>query len=123
MLNGFWVAFLIYFNDLSFIVSKFKITFVLERLVLENTEWTETTMAAKPSLLRELNQLPDAALEEVASLIRRLKKCPDKQLSPKHNGRALAARQSEAIKKWAGSNLGDGYTGRDHDSVLYGGKG
>jgi hypothetical protein len=79
-------------------------------------------MAAKPSLLRELDQLPDAALKEVASFISRLKKCQDKKLSPKHNGKALAGRQTVAIKKWAGRNLGDGYAGRDHDAILYGDK-
>jgi hypothetical protein len=79
-------------------------------------------MAAKPSLLRELNQLPDAALKEVASFISYLKKCQEKK-SPKQDGRVLAGRQAMSIKKWAGRNLDAGYTGRDHDAVLYGDKG
>ena len=32
-------------------------------------------MAAKPMILRELNNLPDEALREVAKFIRHLKKC------------------------------------------------
>lgn len=80
-------------------------------------------MAAKPSLLPELNQLSDAALKEVASFISRLKKCQEIKFSPKRNDRALAGRQAAAIKKWAGRDLGDGYTSRDRDAILYGAKG
>ena len=43
-------------------------------------------MAAKPTLLRELNNLPEEALKEVASFISHLKKCRDRKQSPKHNG-------------------------------------
>ncbi|MGZ8444611.1 MAG: hypothetical protein ACXWX7_21090 [Candidatus Binatia bacterium] len=80
-------------------------------------------MAAKPKLLRELNNLPEDALKEVASFISHLKKCRDRKRSPKHNGKVLAGRQAVAIKKWAGRNLGSGYSGRDHDAILYGDKG
>lgn len=79
-------------------------------------------MAAKPTILRELSNLPDEALKEVASFISRLKKCREKTHAPKHNGKALAGKQATAIKKWAGRNLGSGYTGRDHDAILYGDK-
>ncbi|MDP9128850.1 MAG: hypothetical protein M3N35_00525 [Candidatus Binatota bacterium] len=77
-------------------------------------------MAAKPRLLRELNNLPEDALKEVANFITHLKKCRERKQSPKRNGKSLASRQAVAIKKWAGRNLGNGYSGRDHDAVLYG---
>jgi len=80
-------------------------------------------MAAKPMILRELNNLPDEALREVAKFIRHLKKCQKDTHVPKHNGKALAGKQVAAIKKWAGRNLGSGYTGREHDTILYGDKG
>ncbi len=34
--------------------------------------------------------------------------------------KALAQKQLAAIKQWAGTNLGSGFTGRDHDTILYG---
>ena len=80
-------------------------------------------MAAKPMILRELNNLPDEALREVAKFISHLKKCQEKTHAAKRNGKALASKQATAIKKWAGRNLGKGYAGRDHDAILYGDKG
>jgi len=80
-------------------------------------------MAAKPMILRELNNLPDDALKEVARFISHLKKCEKKSRAPKHRGKALASQQTAAIKKWAGRDLGGGYAGRDHDTILYGDRG
>jgi len=77
-------------------------------------------MAAKPMILRELDDLPAEALEEVAKLIARLKKCRDKTRSPNRNGKLLAKRQRKEIKRWAGKKLAVGFTGRDHDIILYG---
>lgn len=36
---------------------------------------------------------------------------------------ALAKKQTAAIKKWAGANLGAGFSGRNHDEILYGSNG
>jgi len=80
-------------------------------------------MATKLMILRELNNLPDEALREVVKFISYLKKCQKKTSASKRNGKALAGKQATAIKKWAGCNLGSGYTGRDHDAILYGDKG
>lgn len=76
-------------------------------------------MAAKPMILRELEKLPPDALKEVEKFVGQLKRSKKKQPRTQ-NGKALAERQTAAIKKWAGKNLGPGFTARDHDSILYG---
>ncbi len=40
-------------------------------------------MAAKPTILRELNELPDEALREVAKFISHRKECYKKAATPK----------------------------------------
>ncbi len=77
-------------------------------------------MAAKPALLRDLNNLPEADLKVVASLVSELKKCRDKKTPAIANAKVVAGKQMAAIKKWAGRKLSDGFCGRDHDAVLYG---
>jgi len=80
-------------------------------------------MASRENLLRQLNQLSDEAIDEVGRFVSHLKKCQVKSRSSKKNDKTLAGKQSAAIKKWAGRNLGPGYAGRDHDRILYGDKG
>ena len=79
-------------------------------------------MAAKPMILRELEKLPPDALKEVEKFISQLKR-PKKKQTPGQNGKVLAKKQTAAIKKWAGRNLGAGFTARDHDRILYGDNG
>jgi hypothetical protein len=38
---------------------------------------------------------------------------------PSRSGKTLATKQAAAIKKWAGAQLGPGFSGREHDAVLY----
>jgi hypothetical protein len=80
-------------------------------------------MAAKQMILRELEKLPIDALKEVERFVDQLKRSQRKRQTSARNGRMLAKKQRAAIKKWAGRNLGAGFTGRDHDEILYGDKG
>lgn len=80
-------------------------------------------MAAKPMILRELEKLPANDLKEVEKFVGQLKKSQGKRQTLARNGKVLARKQIAAIKKWAGRNLGRGFTGRDHDRILYGDKG
>jgi hypothetical protein len=77
-------------------------------------------MAIEKDVLRALKGLPKEALVEVKDFIGRLKKTKNHRRSPEV-AKALAERQHAAIKKWAGTDLGAGFAGRDHDAVLYGG--
>lgn len=79
-------------------------------------------MAAKPIILRELEKLPPDALKEVEKFVGQLKRSKRKQTRAQ-NGKVLAKKQTAAIKKWAGRNLGAGFIARDHDSILYGDNG
>jgi hypothetical protein len=76
-------------------------------------------MATERDILLALEGLPPAALDQVKDFITHLKerKAPQR---PALTGQALAKKQWVAIKKWAGTNLGSGFTGRDHDAILYG---
>ena len=80
-------------------------------------------MAAKPTILRELEKLPPNDLKEVERFVGQLKKSQGKRQTSARYGKVLARKQIAAIKKWAGRDLGRGYTGRDHDRILYGDKG
>jgi hypothetical protein len=76
-------------------------------------------MASERDILRAVEGLPTAILEQVRDFIAFLK---DKKgpRRPPLTGKALARKQVAAIKKWAGVNLGQGFAGRDHDEILYG---
>jgi hypothetical protein len=74
-------------------------------------------------ILRELEKLPPNDLKEVERFVGQLKKSQGKRQTSARNGKVLARKQIAAIKKWAGRDLGRGYTGRDHDRILYGDKG
>ncbi len=78
-------------------------------------------MAGKPEILRELEGLPEDALKDVKDFICALKKHRGKKRAVDRNGTALAKKQFAAIKSWAGKNLGVGFSGREHDTILYGG--
>ena len=63
--------------------------------------------------------LPMSALEQVKDFILFLK---EKGLQrPPMKEKALAKKQIAAIKKWAGTNLGLGFSGKEHDAILYSG--
>jgi len=76
-------------------------------------------MTAKPAILRALEGLPQESLKEVKAFIDSLKKHNGRKRAPGRNGDALAKRQLSAIKKWAGKTLKAGFSGREHDAVLY----
>jgi hypothetical protein len=77
-------------------------------------------MARKPEeILRALEGLPQDSLKEVKAFIDSLKKHNGKRRVTGRNGDALAKRQLSAIRKWAGRSLKAGFSGREHDTVLY----
>ena len=76
-------------------------------------------MAEKAEILRALQGLPKDALIEVKEFITSLKKCRGKRRVADRNGDTLAKKQLSVIKKWAGTSLKAGFSGRDHDTVLY----
>ena len=77
-------------------------------------------MAGKPEILRELEGLPEDALKDVKEFIYSLKKYKGKRRAVNRNGTVLAKKQFAAIKRWAGKDLGVGFSGREHDAILYG---
>ena len=76
-------------------------------------------MAEKMEIVRALQGLPKDALIEVKEFITSLKKCRGKRRVADRNGDTLAKKQLSVIKKWAGTSLKAGFSGRDHDTVLY----
>ena len=76
-------------------------------------------MPGKPEILRALERLPEESLKEVKEFIDSLKKHNGKRRTPSHNGKSLAQKQHSAIKKWAGTTVKAGFSGREHDAVLY----
>jgi hypothetical protein len=77
-------------------------------------------MAGRQKILRELEGLPEDVLKEVEEFIISLKRNKRKRQPSFRNGKMMAKRQFAAIKKWAGKDLGRGFSGKEHDSVLYG---
>jgi hypothetical protein len=73
----------------------------------------------KSEILRALEGLPQTSLREVEEFINVLKKNKGKTQATDRNGKVLAKKQLSAIKKWAGSTLKEGFSGREHDTVLY----
>lgn len=70
-------------------------------------------------ILQALEGLPTPVLEQVKDFIIFLKETKgSRRCLPKQ--KALAKKQIAAIKKWAGTNLGPGFSGREHDTILYG---
>ena len=60
-------------------------------------------MAAKPEIVRALEELPQESLQEVKAFIDSLKKHNRESRPTGRNGGLLAKKQFSAIKKWAGS--------------------
>ena len=77
-------------------------------------------MTTERDILQALEGLPQAALEQVKDFILFLKKTKRQRQLPLKESE-LAKRQVAAIKKWAGKNLRPGFSGREHDAILYGG--
>jgi hypothetical protein len=79
-------------------------------------------MSGKHEIIRALDDLAPDSLDQIKVFIDSLKK-------GKKNGRRIsgkpelvAKKQYAAIKKWAGKKLRGGFSGREHDRVLYGEK-
>jgi len=77
-------------------------------------------MKIEKDVLRALKGLPNEMLVEVKDFIGSLKKARG-QRRRHETEKALAKKQLATIKKWAGTDLGPGFAGREHDAVLYGG--
>jgi hypothetical protein len=75
-------------------------------------------MTTERDILQALEGLPTAALEQVKDFILFLKDTKGSQRPPLKE-KTLAKKQMEAIKKWAGTNLGPGFSDREHDAILY----
>ena len=59
------------------------------------------------------------SLKEVKKFIDSLKKSNGKRHATGRNVELVAKKQISAIKKWAGRALKEGFSGREHDAVLY----
>ena len=77
-------------------------------------------MAGKPEILKALEGLPQDSLKEVKEFIDSLKKQNGKRRAGDRRGALVAKKQFSVIRKWAGSELKKGFSGREHDLVLYG---
>ncbi len=75
-------------------------------------------MTTERDILQALEGLPTAALEQVKDFILFLKETKGSQRPPLTE-KAIAKKQIAAIKKWAGTNLGSGFSSREHDAILY----
>ena len=76
-------------------------------------------MAAKPEILRALEGLPQDSLKEVKEFVDYLKKQNGKRRAAGRSGALVAKKQVSCIRKWAGRKLKEGFSGREHDLVLY----
>ena len=76
-------------------------------------------MTTQRDILQALQGLPPEALEQVKDFILFLKAGKD-QRRPPPPGKELAKRQGAAIKRWAGKDLVPGFSGKEHDTILYG---
>ena len=76
-------------------------------------------MAGKSEILRALETLPEESLKDVSKFIKSLQKQNGKKRTTGQNEKLLAKRQTSAIKKWAGTILQPGFSGREHDAILY----
>jgi Fe-S cluster assembly ATPase SufC len=76
-------------------------------------------MAGKAEILRALEGLPQDSLKEIKEFIDSLKKQNGKRHAIGRNEELLAKKQLSAIKKWAGRTLKEGFSGGEHDTVLY----
>ena len=70
-------------------------------------------------IIEALEGLPPATLEQVKDFILFLKASEGQRRRPL-SGIELAKRQVAAIKRWAGKDLGPGFSAKEHDAILYG---
>jgi len=77
-------------------------------------------MAGKPEILKALEGLPQDSLKQVKEFIDSLKKQNGKRRATDRRGALVAKKQISVIRKWAGRKLKEGFSGREHDLVLYG---
>jgi hypothetical protein len=75
-------------------------------------------MTTERDILQALEGLPTSVLEQVKDFIIFLKETKGSQ-RPLLKEKALAKKQRETIKKWAGTKLRPGFSGREHDAILY----
>ena len=78
-------------------------------------------MGAEREILQALAELPPAAVNQVKDFVVFLKEQHAAKSLPRSR-KQLARKQVTAIQRWAGAHLGPGFSGRDHDAILYGGK-
>ena len=76
-------------------------------------------MATEREILQALAGLPPTAISQVKDFIVFLKEQHVAKHAPR-SGKTVATKQAAAIKKWAGAQLGPGFSGQEHDAVLYG---
>jgi len=74
-------------------------------------------MTTERDILQALEGLPTLALEQIKDFIIFLKETKGSQRLPLKE-KALAKKQMKTIKKWAGTNLGPGFSSREHDAIL-----
>jgi hypothetical protein len=82
----------------------------------------EASVKTQEEIVQALEGLPPTVLEQVRDFVVFLRETKEAR-SSSSSGKELARRQTAAIKKWAGTELGPGFTGKDHDEMLYGSKG
>jgi hypothetical protein len=78
-------------------------------------------MSTEREILQALAELPPAVVTQVKDFIVFLKERHAAKSLPQSR-KQLARKQATAIKRWAGTDLGPGFSGREHDAILYGGK-
>jgi hypothetical protein len=76
-------------------------------------------MPGKSEILKAIEELPQDSLDQVKEFIDSLKKQNGKRRSHERSGPLVAKKQLFTIKKWAGKKLSEGFSGREHDLVLY----
>ncbi len=79
----------------------------------------EALMPGKQEILRALKTLPEESLKDIEEFIKSLKKHNGKRGASGLDQKSLAKKQVFAIKKWAGATLEAGFSGREHDAILY----
>jgi hypothetical protein len=79
-------------------------------------------MSGKQEIIRALDNLAPDSLDQVKVFLDTLKKTKKNGQRISGNPAIVAKKQCAAIKKWAGKKLPSGFSGRDHDRVLYGAK-
>lgn len=82
-------------------------------------ETRDLFMPGKSEILKAIEELPQDSLDQVKEFIDSLKKQNGKRRSHERSGPLVAKKQLFTIKKWAGKKLSDGFSGREHDLVLY----